>query len=248
MLNSLLSLRKDSEQDNGHSSGLDQRKWYSISEDSSQGECDEWDNKGWKDDGDTRCERMSNFPCYDSVVQRSTQKKQRTRKIVDTSLCRIGADSNCFSHTCFCQPAQSWRGSRRRRWILSRWNGETRCERTIEFLVCAKCDQTNMPFEWWWWSFTYRISIAKIRRTNWKSNHNKTDWAKFVWMQDSRLQLTSDSISSRKTVKDSHNLQNQWLVVGTLCQETKIRLNRRVGSEGTPNWTRIGSCNQWFAR
>ena len=26
----------------------------------------------------------------------------------------------------------------------------------------------------------------------------------------------------------------QWLVVSTLCQETKIHLNRRVGSEGTP--------------
>ena len=36
MLNSFLSLRKESEQDNGHSSGLDQRK----SEDSPQGEWD----------------------------------------------------------------------------------------------------------------------------------------------------------------------------------------------------------------
>ena len=31
---------------------------------------------------------MSNFPCYDSIVQRSTQK-QRSCKIVDTLLCRL---------------------------------------------------------------------------------------------------------------------------------------------------------------
>ena len=34
------SLRKDSEQDNGYFLVLVQRKWYSISEDSPQGECD----------------------------------------------------------------------------------------------------------------------------------------------------------------------------------------------------------------
>ena len=28
--------------------------------------------------------------------------------------------------------------------------------------------------------------------------------------------------------------QMQWLVVSTLCQETKIHLNQKVGSEGTP--------------
>ena len=46
MLNSFLSLQKDSEQDNGRSSDLDQRKkWHSISEDSPQGE---WDNMAEK--------------------------------------------------------------------------------------------------------------------------------------------------------------------------------------------------------
>ena len=40
MLNSFLYLQEDSEQDNGHSSDLDHRKWYSISEDSPQGKWD----------------------------------------------------------------------------------------------------------------------------------------------------------------------------------------------------------------
>ena len=40
MLNSFLHLQEDSEQDTGHSSDLDQRKSYSTSEDSPQGEWD----------------------------------------------------------------------------------------------------------------------------------------------------------------------------------------------------------------
>ena len=65
-------------------------------------------------------------------------------------------------------------------------------------------------------------------------NHYCRDLASFVRMQDSWLLLRSDSISWRKTLKNSHNSQMQWLVVSTLCQETKMHLNRRVGSEGTP--------------
>ena len=45
--------------------------------------------------------------------------------------------------------------------------------------------------------------------------------------------LKLDSTSWRKTPHNSHN-SVQWPVVSTLCQETKIHLNRKVGSEGTP--------------
>ena len=59
----------------------------------------------------------------------------------------------------------------------------------------------------------------------------------FVLMQDSWQHLTSDSISWRKTLKNIHNSQNQWLVVSTLCQEMKkssdpkgwIRGNTKIG-------------------
>ena len=36
--------------------------------------------------------------------------------------------------------------------------------------------------------------------------------------------------------KNFHNLQMQWPVVSTLCQEKKKHLNRKVGSERTPKW------------
>ena len=50
---------------------------------------------GWKDDGGIRRKRMSNFPCYKPIVQRSAQE-QRPQKIVDTLLCRFGNDETIF--------------------------------------------------------------------------------------------------------------------------------------------------------
>ena len=58
-------------------------------------------------------------------------------------------------------------------------------------------------------------------------------------MQDSWQRLTSDSTSWQRTLKSSHNLQNQWHVMSTLCQEMKNHLTRKVGLEGTP---KVGPC------
>ena len=84
-----------------------EKKWYSMEENSPQGI---WDNIAEKMLIGIRRKRMSDFPCYDSIVQRSTQK-QRIWKTVDSLLCRLGNDYNCFSHYCFCQSAQSLRSS-----------------------------------------------------------------------------------------------------------------------------------------
>ena len=53
-------------------------------------------------------------------------------------------------------------------------------------------------------------------------------------MQDFWQQLESDSTSWQKTLKSSHNSQNQWHVVSTLCQEMNNQLTRKVGFKGTP--------------
>ena len=65
-----------------------EKKWYSISEDSPQGE---WGQYSGKDAGGIRRKRTSNFLCCKSIVQRSTQK-QMPWKIVNTLLCRFGND------------------------------------------------------------------------------------------------------------------------------------------------------------
>ena len=93
MLDSSLSLQKDSEQDNGHSSDLDQRKSGILScEDCPQGE---WDRMT-KNDGDTGRKRTPSLLSHESTVQRSAQE-QRWWKIVDPLFCQPGHDFNCFS-------------------------------------------------------------------------------------------------------------------------------------------------------
>ena len=42
-----------------------------------------------------------------------------------------------------------------------------------------------------------------------------------------------------RQMKNSHDLQSQWHVVSTLCQEVKNHVTRKVGFEGTP---RLGPC------
>ena len=80
----------------------------------------------------------------------------------------------------------------------------------------------------------YKNIYCKSTKNEWKGSHNKIVWLKFVLTQDSWQQLESDSTSWQRTLKSSHNLQNQWHVVSTLCQEMKNHLTRKVGFEGTP--------------
>ena len=77
---------------------------------------------------------------------------------------------------------------------------------------------------------------CKSTKNEWKGSHNKIVWLRFVLMQDSWQQLMSDSTSWQRTLKNSHNLQNQWHIVNTLCQEMKNHLTRKVGFEGTPKF------------
>ena len=111
MLDSFLNMQRDLEQDNGHSSGLVQRKHGILSvQDSPQSE---WDRIAEKTTLEFGRKQTSSLPCHEPIVQRSAQK-QRRWKTVDTLLCRFGYDLNCFSHNYFCKSAQSLRNSRRK--------------------------------------------------------------------------------------------------------------------------------------
>ena len=63
-----------------------EKKCYSMREDSPQGI---WDNIAEKMLFEFAETRMSDFPCYDSIVRVSTQK-QRTWKTVDSLCCHSG--------------------------------------------------------------------------------------------------------------------------------------------------------------
>ena len=179
-----------------------------------------------------RWERMSNFPCYDSIVQRSTQK-QRTWYTVMTLCSQPGNDWDYFSHNCFCKPAQSLRSSRRNMWRVwnpSRKNGATCCDRTINQSFSVRSRQ---KFLWIVMTWLTRIFYCSNMENELKNYHNKTNWVNSVWMQDSWMLLRMDSISWRKTLEILHNLI-QWPLVDTLFQENTKHHNRKAGSKETP--------------
>ena len=114
VLNLFLSMQRNSEQDNGHSSGLDQRKSGILSVKQST----RWMGQNrWEDDGDTRRKRTPSLPIHESIIQRSAHR-QRWWKIVNTLLRWPGNDWNCSSHNYFCQSAQFLRSSLRYVWRM----------------------------------------------------------------------------------------------------------------------------------
>ena len=96
--------------------------------------------------------------------------------------------------------------------------------------------------------FLHKKIYCKNTKNEWKGYHNKIACFKFVLMQDSWQQLESDSTLWQRTLKNSHNLQNQWHVVSTFCQEMKNHLTQNFWFEGTPKLARVESHNQLLAR
>ena len=142
---------------------------------------------GGKDDVGIRRKRTSNFPCYKSIVQRSAQK-QRPWQIVDALLCRFGNDWDCSSHNPFCKSAQSWR-SRRNVW--SKITKLLTIERSNPLW-----EDYQVPHSCQTWSRQKCFLDCDDRNSmenELKSNHNKTNWANFLWMQEFWMLLKSDS-------------------------------------------------------
>ena len=115
-----------------------------------------------------RGKRMSNFPCYKSIVQRSTQK-QRTLLVVASLCSRSENNWDYFSHNCLCKSAQSLRSSDRkcvknlkpftidRRDLMWWWDNQ----------LCLVQSSTSSFGEWW--SSISDFPITIIWRTNWEA-------------------------------------------------------------------------------
>ena len=150
-----------------------------------------WMGKNVRDDDvDIGRKRTPSFPTHESIVQRSAQK-QRRWKIVDTLLCRPGHDYNCFSHNYFCQSAQSLRSSRRNVWRI--WNLSMK-ERGHPLWEGSRVPHSYQAWSrqtclWIMMIMLTKIFYCKGKENELKSYHNKTDWASFVWMQDSWMLL-----------------------------------------------------------
>ena len=114
VLNSFLSMQRDLEQDNGHSSDKDQKRSGTLLVETVHKENGTELQSKW-------CwhfcrKHAPGIPIHESIIQRSA-KKHRRWKIVNTLLRRPGNDWNCFSHN-FCESAQYFRSSRRNVWRM----------------------------------------------------------------------------------------------------------------------------------
>ena len=114
-------------------------------------------------------------------------------------------------------------------------NGETCFGRTIWPIVCADkfVDENTCTFD----RLILRKKIYCKSTKNELKRLSQQDivWVNCVLMQDPWQRLMSDSISWRKTLKNFHNLQSQWLVVSTLCQETKVQSEPKGWIRGNTN-------------
>ena len=82
--------------------------------------------------------------------------------------------------------------------------------RRIWPIVCAEklVDEKHLHL---WPMILRKKIICKSTKNECKGCHNKIVWLSFVLMQDSWQRLTSDSTLWQKTLKNSHNLQSQWV-------------------------------------
>ena len=200
------------------------------------------DNIEWK--------RIPSLPIHESIIQRSAQK-QRWWKIVNTLLCRWGDGWNCFSHNYFRQSVSDIYGA-----VSDMCEECNTChDRTGPLVVEGQSNPFFLPTSSLMKTHTPLTDdpaqedlLQKYRKNEWTSCHNKTEWLNCVLMQDSWQRLMSDSTSWHRTLKSSHNLQSQWLVVSTPCQEMKIIWSERLDSREHQNWARMGSHNQLLTR
>ena len=142
-----LYAKRDSEQDNGHFLGPgSEKKWYSISEDSPQGE---WDKMAEK--------MMLTFAESGHPVFRATSPLSRgvlkskgggklsihycaDQETIETVFRTITSVNQLSLYGAVAEMCEEYESCHDR-------TGGTRCERTIEFLVRAKCDQDKHTFE-----------------------------------------------------------------------------------------------------
>ena len=147
-----------------------------------------------------------------------------------------GNDRNCFSHNYFWQSAQLLRSSLRLVWrihtvAVEQEQGDLlRQSNLIHFSPADLLIMTPTRSDW---NSCTRKFIAKVQGTSGKASRTRSIDQDLNWCRIPEKQLKSDKISWQNKLKSSYNLQSQWHVVSTLCQEMKNHLTRKVGFERT---------------
>ena len=167
-------------------------------------------------------------------LSRKSAQEQKPWKIVDTLWCPFVNNGDQFSNSHFCKSAQSLRSSHKNVCVTN-----TKLVTLERGNPLWKENRVPHSCQTWWRQKCLGIVITLFAKIFWcnsmenelNSNHNKTNWANFVWMRGSRQRLTSDSTSWIETLKNFHNSQIRWPDVSTPCQKMK-------NSSETKGWIR----------
>ena len=178
MLNSFLYLQKDSEQDNGHSSDLDQRKSGILSvKIVHKVNGTKWRKRWWwhSQKADTQySDPWVHYPeeCSKAKVVENCRYTIVPDPATITTVFRTITSVNQLSLygavAEMCEEYESYH-DRTERPVVGGQSSSS---------FVGKRDQDKRAFEQWW-SCTHRISIAKIRRNELKSYHHKNRLSKF---------------------------------------------------------------------
>ena len=236
-LSSFLSMRKDSHQDNSHSSDLDQtRSGILLTNTIHKENGTELQNWWWSNS--VKADTQFSAPRVHCPGECSRAKVVENCQYTSVPM---GRQLKIFFRTMF---------------SVIQLSITEQSQICVKNLIPAMSEQGDLLWQdnlthcscqvWWRHTYFWPVILHKKKiyckdtRNEMKSYHNKTEWANSVLMQDSWPQLKSDSTSWEKTLKNFHNSQLQWPVVSALCQETKIHLTQKVGFEGTlrfdPYW------------
>ena len=238
-------IAKDFQQHVGHSSDLDRKqKWFSTF---NEGSTWRMGQSRWLDDDQIWRKQTPSFPSHESVVSRNAQK-QRWWKIINTTLALMMERLKLFFAQFISFHQLSIYGA-----VSDLCEEYKTCHvRTVRPVLAGQSDPLFAPANLLIMALRPSIEIlakriflsCKSTKNEWKGSHSGTEWSKLVLMQDSWQQLKSDSASWQRTLKNSHNSQNQWHVVITLCQEMKNQQTRRLYSREYQNWARVRCHNQ----
>ena len=184
-----------------------EKKWYSISADSPQGE---WDRVAEL--------TMIKFGESGHPVFRATSSLSRGTlqskggKIINTPLRWWRNDWNCFFAQLFLSISSVFAEQ------------SQKCLKNTKLFTIVRgnplWEDNRVPHSCQDWSrqrclwivitVLTKIFCCNNIENELKSYHNETDWANFLWLENSFMLLRSDRISWRKTPQNSHNSQIQW--------------------------------------
>ena len=223
-----LDLKKDFQQDIGHSSDLGQKRSGIPFTEKDQEVNGTKSLNWWR-------KRTPSFPSHVSIVSRDAQKQRRWKKYLYTFVSMEIRLKLFFAQFFFnelsiyravfdlCEEHNSCRTSTERPVLTEQ---SDRLFEPANLLITTPTPSFEIHAQ-------ENLLLKHKERVERLSQHNEVK--KLVLVHDAWQRLTWDCTSWQKTLESPHNFQDQWPVLSTSCHETKNQATRNVVFQVAPN-------------